>query len=140
MTPTQDRLPQNQGTTVRVDQNVMRIERLGEKFVRIPFRSVDSLVALRSRQSDRDLPTVDGMHGIHVVLLTRAGRYIGRLVGPTSGNVLLRQRQYRAIDNPVRFHACARAMVATWLRQICVVLRTRLKDRLDRLSLRMHGG
>ena len=75
------------------------------------------------------------------MLLTRAGRYIGRLVGPTSGNVLLRQRQYRAIDNPVASTHVASAMVAAKLLNSRVVLMDAAKDRLDEAdALRMHGG
>ena len=38
--------------------------------------------------------------GITMVLLDRAGRFMARIEGPVSGNVLLRRAQYRASDRP----------------------------------------
>lgn len=54
--------------------------------------------------------------GKSVVWLTRAGRFSARLEGPVSGNILLRQAQFRAADDPVQTLALARAVVAGKLR------------------------
>jgi len=46
------------------------------------------------------------------VILDRNGRFKCRMVGKTSGNVLLRQAQYQAVQDEVRTTAIAAAMTA----------------------------
>lgn len=40
-----------------------------------------------------------GENGVAISFLTENGRFLGRFVGPVSGNVLLRRAQYRAADD-----------------------------------------
>jgi CRISPR-associated protein Cas1 len=66
-------------------------------------------------------------HGIDTVLLTRTGRYLGRLVGGPSSAVALRLAQYRAIDDAGRALALARAIVIAKLRAQRVLLLRHLR-------------
>jgi len=50
--------------------------------------------------------------GRSVVWLDRSGRFRARVEGPVSGNILLRQAQYRAADDAWRSLVLARFMVA----------------------------
>jgi CRISPR-associated protein Cas1 len=54
--------------------------------------------------------------GKSVVWLTYSGRFSARLEGPVSGNILLRQAQYRAADNPAQTLELAKAATAGKLR------------------------
>jgi CRISPR-associated protein Cas1 len=54
--------------------------------------------------------------GRSVVWLTRAGRFSCRLEGPVSGNILLRQAQFRAAEDPARTLTLAKTSVAGKLR------------------------
>ena len=60
--------------------------------------------------------------GRSIVWLDRAGRFKARLEGPVSGNVLLRQAQYRAADDTSQTLSIARATVAGKLRNSRQVL------------------
>ena len=50
-------------------------------------------------------------HGVSLSFLTESGRFLARVQGPTSGNVLLRRKQYRLTDDPTAAAAIARAVV-----------------------------
>jgi CRISPR-associated protein Cas1 len=50
--------------------------------------------------------------GRSIVFLSRSGRFVGRMHGPTTGNVLLRQAQYRSIDDQTVALRLARDFVA----------------------------
>lgn len=54
--------------------------------------------------------------GKTVVWLTLAGRFSARLEGPVSGNILLRQAQFRAADDPAQSLEIAKAAIAGKLR------------------------
>jgi CRISPR-associated protein Cas1 len=47
-------------------------------------------------------------HGVGVSFLSENGRFLARVHGPVSGNVLLRREQYRWADDPARSAAVAR--------------------------------
>lgn len=50
-------------------------------------------------------------HGVTVSFLSEQGKFIARVVGPVSGNVLLRKEQYRFSDNLDASTAIARNMI-----------------------------
>lgn len=60
--------------------------------------------------------------GRSVVWLDRAGRFRARLEGPVNGNILLRQAQFRAAEDPKLAFTIARAIVAGKLRNSRQVL------------------
>ena len=52
-----------------------------------------------------------GERGVALAFLTEHGRFLARVQGPVSGNVLVRRQQYRWADNGERTAAVARAVV-----------------------------
>ncbi len=60
--------------------------------------------------------------GRSVVWLNRSGKFSARLEGPVSGNILLRQAQFRAADDAGQTLGLARAVVAGKLRNSRQVL------------------
>ncbi len=51
-------------------------------------------------------------HAIELSFCTEQGRFLGRVVPPTSGNVLLRRTQYRSADDPAACLRVARPIIA----------------------------
>ncbi len=66
--------------------------------------------------------------GRSVVWLERGGRFQARVEGPVSGNILLRQAQYRAADDPAKTIELARAFLAGKLRNSRNVLARGVRD------------
>ena len=52
-----------------------------------------------------------GERGVALAFLTEHGRFLARVQGPVSGNVLVRRQQYRWADNGERVAAVARTVV-----------------------------
>jgi CRISPR-associated protein Cas1 len=69
--------------------------------------------------------------GIALSFLTPNGRFLARMEGPRTGNVLLRRTQYRMADDPVRTVPVVRGIVTAKAANQRTVLRRALRD---------HGG
>lgn len=87
---------------VRVDQ---------EDKARIPIHTLGGIVCFGSVSVSPYLLGHCAEHGVAVSFLTESGRFLARVVGPVSGNVLLRREQYRWADNPERSSAVARSVL-----------------------------
>lgn len=80
--------------------------------------------------------------GVETVLLTREGRYLGRLQPPESGNVFLRRAQFRRCDDAAFSLEVARTLVSAKLNNSRTLLRRHhenhpdpfLHDAIDRLE------
>lgn len=92
------------GAWLRLDgaNLVMEVER--EERARIPAHMLQGLVCLGRVQVSAPLLGYCAEHGITVSYLTANGRFLARVEGPVSGNVLLRRAQYRRTDD---LRACA---------------------------------
>lgn len=66
--------------------------------------------------------------GVRISFLGRNGRFLARVEGPVSGNVLLRRSQYRVTDDPESTAALARNMVVGKVLNQRTVLRRALRD------------
>ena len=65
------------------------------------------------------------------VLLTENGRFLARVEGPVSGNVLLRREQYRRADDEEQTAAIARAVVIAKVANCRTVLLRAARDKPD---------
>ena len=79
---------------------VMEVER--EVRARVPVHMLESLVCIGRVAVSPQLLGHCAEHGITICYLTPQGRFLARVEGPVSGNVLLRRAQYRASDEPVQ--------------------------------------
>jgi len=77
---------------------VMSVE--GQTKGRVPAHMLESLVCLGRVLVSPPLLGYCAEQGISISFLNRHGRFLARVEGPVSGNVLLRRRQYSCSDNP----------------------------------------
>ncbi len=73
--------------------------------LRLPIHTIGSIVCFGRVGVSPSLAGLCGEQGVSISLCTTHGRFLARISGFTSGNVLLRRQQYRQADDPV---ACAR--------------------------------
>lgn len=100
-----------QGAYVARERENLLVRLDGEIKLRVPVHLLAGLVCFgRIGLSSASL-ALCGERGIPVSLLSRGGRFRARLVGPTSGNVLLRRAQYRAADEPASTAAIAKDLI-----------------------------
>src|ERR1043165_2385752 len=80
--------------------------------LRVPIHTLGGIVCFGQIGFSPFLLGLCGERGVAVSFLTENGRFLARLQGPVSGNVLLRREQYRRADDPVASAAVARSVIA----------------------------
>jgi CRISP-associated protein Cas1 len=92
------------GETVSV-----RVER--ETLVRIPAHTLAGIVCFGQVSATPFLMGMCAERGIALSFLTEHGRFLAKVQGPVSGNVLLRRKQYRLTDDEEGAAGVARTVV-----------------------------
>jgi CRISPR-associated protein Cas1 len=87
-----------------------------EKRLQVPLHHLSALVLFDHVMLSPALLGRCAEDGRSVVWLNRSGRFSARLEGPVSGNILLRQAQFRAAEDSAQTLTLARAVVAGKLR------------------------
>ena len=119
---------QTQGTYLRLEGETLRVEVEKELKLQIPLHHLGALVVFGNVLLSPFLLKRCAEDGRAVAWLSRSGRFVGRLAGPVSGNVLLRQAQHAALADPVRTADVARAVVAGKIRAQRAVLMRAARD------------
>lgn len=88
----------------------VRIEQ--ETRLRIPIHTLDGIVCIGRVNASPPLMGLCGERQVTLSFLSQSGRFMARVQGPVSGNVLLRREQYRRADDSLAASALARSFVA----------------------------
>lgn len=111
---------------------VMEVER--QERARLPIHMLESLVCIGRIAVSPQLLGFCMEQGISICYLTPQGRFLARVEGPVSGNVLLRREQYRRSDDPERCAAIVRNLLAGKIHNQRAVLARGWRDHGDRLD------
>jgi CRISPR-associated protein Cas1 len=107
----------------------VRVEK--ETRMRVPVHTLDGIVCFGQVGASPYLLGFCGERGVAVSFLTENGRFLARVQGPTSGNVLLRREQYRRADDETACAAIVRPLLAAKIANSRTVLLRALRDRPD---------
>lgn len=105
---------------------VVRID--GEIRFRIPVHNLESIITFGYTGASPALMHLCAQHGVSLSFLSNSGQFVGRVTSPTSGNVLLRKRQYAISDQHEQALAIARNFIIGKLANSRAVLRRFLRD------------
>lgn len=111
---------------------VMEVER--QERARVPAHMLESLVCIGRVAVSPQLLGFCSEQGISICYLTPQGRFLARVEGPVSGNVLLRRAQYRLSDDPARCARIVRHLLVGKLHNQRAVLARGWRDHGDRLK------
>jgi CRISPR-associated protein Cas1 len=100
--------------------------------MQVPLHHLSSVVCFGWAGVSPELMAACAEAGVSVAFLSPAGRFLARVEGPLSGNVLLRRAQYRAADDAKATAALSRAFVAGKIANSRSLLQRALRDRPDR--------
>ena len=109
-------------TYLRLDNDTLRVEVERETRLRVPLHHLCAVVCFGSVGLSSPLMHRLAGEGIALVLLDGNGRFMARLEGPVSGNVLLRQAQFRRAADGAFALEMARASVAAKIKNTRQVL------------------
>ena len=97
--------------------------------LRVPIHNLGSIVCFGNVTCSPFLMGLCGERNVLMSFLTENGRFLARVHGPVSGNVLLRKEQYRRSDDRQESARIARAIVLAKIANGRVVLLRGLRDR-----------
>jgi len=117
-----------QGTYLHQEGETLVAELNREVKMRLPIHTLSGIVCFGNVLCSPFLLGLCGERGVHVSFLTEHGRFLSRVIGPVSGNVLLRREQIRAADDPTKACAIARSVVQGKIANSRSVLQRRLRD------------
>jgi CRISPR-associated protein Cas1 len=100
------------GAYVRKDGLNVVVELEGVEKMRVPVHLLGSVAVFGRVSLSPALMGALAEAGVVCAFFGMNGRFLARVEGPVSGNVLLRREQYRRMDDPAGCVAIARSMVA----------------------------
>ena len=116
---------------------VVKVEK--EVRLRLPVHTIGGIVCFGNVGCSPFLMGFCAESGVGISFLTERGRFMARVQGPVSGNVLLRREQYRQADDPQRAADMARAVLTGKIANSRTVLQRALRDHADKLAADQVG-
>jgi CRISPR-associated protein Cas1 len=120
-----------QGTYLGQDGEAVAVRVEKETRLRVPIHTLSSIVCFGQVSCSPSLMGMCGERGVALAFLTEHGRFLARVQGPVSGNVLVRREQYRWADNGERAAAVARAVVLGKIANCRTVLLRAARDKAE---------
>lgn len=100
-----------QGAYLAREGETVLVRADGETKLQLPIHTIGSIICFGQVSCSPPLLGLCADRNVSVTFLSVNGRFMGRLEGRVSGNVLLRREQYRQADSPERSAVIARAVV-----------------------------
>ncbi|MCX5903440.1 MAG: type I-C CRISPR-associated endonuclease Cas1c [Proteobacteria bacterium] len=113
---------------------VVKVEQ--EIRLRVPVHTIGGIVCFGQVSCSPFLMGFCAENGVEISFLSEYGRFLARVQGPVTGNVLLRREQYRKADD-LQFSAeMAKAILIGKIANARTVLQRALRDHGDKLNAR----
>jgi len=117
-----------QGSYLRKEGEAVIVRVGKETRAHVPLHNLAGIVCFGNVLVSPYLLGACGRAGVGMSLLSHNGRFLARVEGPCSGNVLLRREQYRRADDPAASVELARAVLLGKLANTRVMLLRAARD------------
>ncbi|QHI69688.1 type I-C CRISPR-associated endonuclease Cas1c [Tichowtungia aerotolerans] len=107
-----------------------------ESKLRVPIHTLDGIVCFGVVSMSPFLMHHCAENNVAVSFLSEYGKFLARIQGPVSGNVLLRREQYRVADRSAAASAIARNILLGKIANARAVLRRALRDHGEQPALK----
>lgn len=111
----------------RDGQNVVVRVQDAEK-ARYPIHILESIVCFNYTGVSPQLMALCAESGVALSFLSEHGKFLARVTGPTTGNVLLRRQQYRIADDEEACRPVVASFIAAKIANCRSVLRRAVRD------------
>lgn len=112
-----------QGAYVHLEGDTAKVEAEGKTILQTPLHHLGAIITFGNVMMSPQLMHKCAAEGRTIAFLSATGRFLARVVGPVSGNVLLREAQYSAYVYADRCARIARSIVAGKIHNMGSVLR-----------------
>lgn len=116
---------------IRKDGTNIVVSTDGKESARVPVHLIGGIVCIGNTSVSSPLMGFCAENGVTITHLNHNGRFLARVEGPISGNVLLRREQYRRADNTALASALVRPIVIAKTINQRTVLRRAMRDHQD---------
>ncbi len=116
------------GTYLSREGETLKARVDGETKLRLPLITIESIACFGRVSLSPALMGLCSERGVSISFFNMSGRFLARVVGPTTGNVILRREQYRRADDEPGVAAIARHIVAGKVANSRTVLQRHLRD------------
>lgn len=117
-----------QNAYLRKDGETVVVELDKQILLRLPIHTVNGIVTFGNVMTSPFLLNLCAERGVCVSMLSEHGKFLARVEGPVSGNVLLRLAQMRAYEDKAQKGDLARSFVIGKLCNARTVLMRRMRD------------
>lgn len=124
---------------LKKDRENIVVEVEGAERGRVPMHLLEGVVCFGHVGASPALMAGCAERGISLSFLSPNGKFMARVEGPRTGNVLLRRAQHRTADNPEKAVEIVRGIVTAKAANQRTVLRRALRDHGDRLVPERHA-
>jgi CRISP-associated protein Cas1 len=111
---------------------VVKVDR--EVRLRLPVHTIGGIVCFGNVSCSPFLMGFCAENGVGISFLSEHGRFLARVQGPVSGNVLLRREQYRRADDQKASADVARSVLTGKIANSRTVLQRALRDHADKMA------
>ena len=111
---------------------VVKVEN-DERF-RIPIHNIEGIVSMGFMGASPSVMALCAERKVALSFVSGRGKFLGRVVGPVSGNVLLRRKQYRVADDVLLSIEMAKLFVAGKIANSKTVLQRAIRDHADKVN------
>jgi CRISPR-associated protein Cas1 len=117
-----------QGSYLSKEGDTVLVHQEQEVKLRVPIHNLGSIVCFGNVLCSPFLLGLCGERNVTLSFLTENGRFLARVHGPISGNVLLRREHYRRADDPATSAEVARSVVTAKIANSRIVLQRAMRD------------
>ena len=110
-----------------------------ETRLRVPVHNLGGIVCFGNVGCSPFVMGMCGRQGVSISFLTENGRFLARVLGPQSGNVLLRRAQHRLTSDPCASADFARTVISAKIANARTVLQRAARDHPDRVLPELIG-
>ena len=120
-----------QGAYLHRDGETISVKVGGEQKLRLPVHTLEGLVCWGQVSCSPPVLSLCCESGVGISFLNENGRFLARVSGPVSGNVLLRRQQYRMADGGALALPCVRTIVTSKIANSRTVLLRAARETAD---------
>ena len=125
-----------QETYLRKEGETVVVEKDKQVLLRLPIHTLQGIVTFGNVMASPFLLNLCAERGVCVSFMSESGKFLARVTGPVSGNVLLRLAQMRAYEEKDKKGDIARSFVIGKLMNARNVIQRRMRDHGETLMLR----
>ena len=117
-----------QDTYLRKEGETVVVEKEKQVLLRLPIHTLQGIVTFGNVMTSPFLLNLCAERGVCVSYMSESGRFLARVTGPVSGNVLLRLAQMRAYEDKEKKGEIARSFVIGKLLNARNIILRRIRD------------